>query len=107
MGREGEDVASTSAAGGLSLRMPSRLHPASVKGAAWQVRGDWGGWGAQVSHSAKKRALTFPPIKVPRAWRALCCAVSTSHVPGRLLDPGCTAFGLTRADCHTTVHESA
>lgn len=49
MGREGEDVASTSAAGGLSLRMPSRLHPASVKGAAWQVRGDWG---AQVSHSA-------------------------------------------------------
>lgn len=37
MGREGEDVASTSAADGLSLRMPTRFHPASVKGAAWQV----------------------------------------------------------------------
>lgn len=38
MGREGEDVASTSAADGLSLRMPTRFHPASVKGAAWQVQ---------------------------------------------------------------------
>ena len=37
MGREGEDVAATPAADGPSLRMPTRFHPASVKGAAWQV----------------------------------------------------------------------
>ena len=38
MGKEGEDiVASGSADGDLSLRMPARYHPASVKGAAWQV----------------------------------------------------------------------
>lgn len=38
IGRVGEDVASTSATDGLTLRMPTRLHPASVKGAAWQAR---------------------------------------------------------------------
>lgn len=38
MGKEGEDIVATNAAdGGLSLRMPARYHPASVKGAAWQV----------------------------------------------------------------------
>jgi hypothetical protein len=38
MGKEGEDiVASGTADGDLSLRMPARYHPASVKGAAWQV----------------------------------------------------------------------
>lgn len=38
MGREGEDIVATNPAEGLSLRMPARYHPASVKGAAWQVR---------------------------------------------------------------------
>ena len=36
MGTEGEDVVADEA-GGLKLRMPLRLQPGTVKGAAWQV----------------------------------------------------------------------
>lgn len=41
MGKEGEDIVATNTSDGLSLRMPARYHPASVKGAAWQVCNFW------------------------------------------------------------------
>lgn len=54
IGREGEDVAATSAADGLTLRMPSRLHPSSVKGAAWQVLADTGPQGLTLQELTRR-----------------------------------------------------